>query len=57
MQMASGRMLAVAALGGLAGLGMTGSVVPAARGSAGRPVRAAFFYDVSARSATDVWAA
>lgn len=54
--MASGRMLAVAALGGLAGLGMTGSVVPAARGSAGRPVRAAFFYDVSARSATDVWA-
>jgi len=44
--MAHGRMLAVAALGGLAGLGMTGSAVPAAHRSAGRPVRAAFFYDV-----------
>jgi len=56
MQMVRGRMLAVAALGGLASLGLTGSAVPAARGSAGRPVRTAWFYGVSARSATDVWA-
>jgi hypothetical protein len=49
-------MLAVAALGGLASLGMTGSTVAAAHGSAARPVRTAFFYGVSARSAADVWA-
>jgi hypothetical protein len=55
-QLASGRMLAVAALGGLAGLGITGSAVPATHGTAGRTVRTAWFYGVSARSATDVWA-
>lgn len=56
IQLAGGRVLAVTALGGLAGLGVAGSAVPAPHGSAGRPVTAAWLYAVSAWSGADVWA-
>lgn len=54
--MAGGWVLAVAVVGGLAGLGAAGSAVPAAHASAGRPVRAAWLSGVSAWSGADVWA-